>query len=330
VALLPGTAAPAGALSPVARVDLSFDAVGGKRPPNIVETRIAGEARLSFNSAPRDNSDEDADAASGKIVVEIDVLTPHPQTLRVVLKVTGGSYERKSSGDSQAQLLVSIVRAEDGDGDQLKGCPAASRGLVTVRRTASRASYVLQLAACDLRFGQVASAGPNSRVHVSFSPKCLRSTAGRKASCGDRTGKPKPKSPAAGTFRLVRAEVTNAAPNELKINAPAGTARWDHCCDGGGWKAVYRFKVPKTLVAGRTATVSVSLRFESVEPKQPLGLQISVLAPDFRKDLPIHFPERPSGSATYKVPISAGYATAGELTIVIGFEQGQVIYHYRR
>jgi hypothetical protein len=72
------------------------------------------------------------------------------------------------------------------------------------------------------------------------------------------------------------------------------------------------------------------MTIKDVKPVQPLALQISVLAPDFRKDLPVHYPDTPSASTTSKIPISAGYANASELVIVIGLDQGQIIYHYRR
>jgi hypothetical protein len=88
--------------------------------------------------------------------------------------------------------------------------------------------------------------------------------------------------------------------------------------------------VPKTLVAGQKAQVTIGLTIESVEPRQPLSLQISVLAFGVRKDLPVSYLEQPSRSATYSIPFSAGLATAKENTITIGIDQGQIIYHYRK
>ena len=96
------------------------------------------------------------------------------------------------------------------------------------------------------------------------------------------------------------------------------------------WKASYTFKVPKTLVPGQKAQVSIGLTIESVEPRQPLLLQISVLAPGLRKELPVQYLEQPSRSATYTFPIPAGEKSASELLIIIGLDQGQVIHHYRK
>ncbi len=49
-ALSPG----ATAATPAYRLDYSFSAVGGKRPPNIVETRIAAKGRLDFAESPEE------------------------------------------------------------------------------------------------------------------------------------------------------------------------------------------------------------------------------------------------------------------------------------
>lgn len=150
------------------------------------------------------------------------------------------------------------------------------------------------------------------------------------------TPKPPPPPPAAGTFTLQPGltEVKNFNPTQQKIDATGGTASLDTCaagtgCQGARIKASYVFKVPAKLVAGSKAEVTVGLTV-SIEPRQPLAYQISVIAPDFRKDLPVNFPDHPSDSATYEIPVAASLKTAEELTIVIGFDQASVTYHYRK
>lgn len=324
-ALLAGPAASGHAASPVMRVNFSFSAVGGPRPPHIVETRIVGKGRFAFDNSPDVGIVERADSASGTIVVEYDILTPHPQTLRVTLKVTHAKYSA-SSGHSQAYLFVQVLSARDGDGGLLKSCPPGSEGFVLVANSFQESSYYLQLPACKIRQGQSAGTGPNSRVHVTLTPTCLgRTPKARTPLCGGPA--------AAGTFTLRSnlTEVKNAAPTSLTINAAGGTAHWD-CCPGAGahWVSDYTFKVPGTLVAGKTAQATIGMKISNVKPEQPLAQQISLAAPDFGKVVPVHYPDIPSASATVTFPIPAGNATASELLIVVGIDQGQIIYHYRK
>jgi hypothetical protein len=189
-------------------------------------------------------------------------------------------------------------------------------------RNATNSRYHLDLRDCRIEHGQQATNGKNSPVQLTTSPKCRRAQAAGKPLCG--------KKPATTTFRLLRTEAKNADPAHLTINGTAGTARWD-CCPGSTmWKTSYTFKVPKTLVPGQKAEVSIGLTIESVEPRQSLALQISVLAPGLRKELPVQYLEQPSRSARYTFPIPAGEKSASELLIIIGLDQGQVIYHYRK
>ena len=115
-----------------------------------------------------------------------------------------------------------------------------------------------------------------------------RTTQAVAAKCRAPKAQPKPK-PAvpANTFTLAATRVTNLNERELKINAAGGTAHLDHCCDGGKWVVDYTWKVPPTLTADKSASISLSLKVLSVEPSQPLGVQMSALAPGFREeDLP--------------------------------------------
>jgi len=327
-ALLAGPAVSGQAASPVMRVDFSFSAVGGKRPPDIVETRVSGKGRLAFDSPTAGVNT--ADSASGTIVVEYDVLTPHPQTLRMTLKVTGARWNPNGHA---AKLDVEVLSARDGDGDPLT-CPPGSAGFVSLLDSSKQDGYYVSLPACKLRQGQTAAPGANSRVHVTLTPTCLRLPSARKPLCGGKGAGTKPKPPAAaGTFTLRSnlTEVKNAAPTSLTINAAGGTAHWN-CCPGGGaaWVADYTFKVPGSLVAGKTARAAIGMKVSNVKPEQPLALQISLAAPDFRKDVPVHYPDMPTAIAAVTFPIAAGYATSSELLIVVGLDQGQIIYHYRK
>jgi hypothetical protein len=205
------------------RVDFSFSAVGGKRPPNILETRIVGKGRLDFSKSPLERLETCTSSASGKIVVEFDIVTPHPRTVRLTLRVLSARFEGSSTNYDSAELFVEVTKSEDGDGGEVGSCPVGETGSVSVTKATKFEAYVLR---------------------------------------------------------------------------------------------------PRRSPSGIT--------FESVEPKQPLGFQITVIAPGFRKDPPVHFPEQPSLSATYKFPIAASLANSAELTILIGFENAQVIYHYRK
>jgi hypothetical protein len=135
--------------------------------------------------------------------------------------------------------------------------------------------------------------------------------------------------PAPGTFVLASHKITNYAPNEFKVN-PGGSATWDHCCDGGKWKIEYTWKVPTTLTAGKSSTIAMSLEVVTVEPRQPLLVQMSALHPDFRQDLATQYPDQPSASKSYQVPLSAGYAGSKQpIQVWISLGNAQIAYTYR-
>src|SRR5436305_7236652 len=69
------------------RVGFHVTAVSKTRPPNIVEIRVAGRGSLHFNTAPRADQRSPADGGTGVVVVDYDVLAPHPRTERVALTV---------------------------------------------------------------------------------------------------------------------------------------------------------------------------------------------------------------------------------------------------
>jgi hypothetical protein len=142
----------------------------------------------------------------------------------------------------------------------------------------------------------------------------------------------------AGSFVLAPqlTEVKNPNAPELKIEATAGTADWNHtgqyggAGNGGDWMVHYTFRVPGTLIAGKSASITLGLAASNVNPVQPNTFQISALAPDFAQALSITYPNPASLSKPYTVPISAGYKDAKEITITIGVVSAQVVYHYKR
>jgi hypothetical protein len=142
----------------------------------------------------------------------------------------------------------------------------------------------------------------------------------------------------AGTFVLAPGltEVKNPDAPSLTIQAAARTAEWNHTGQyggaghGGDWVARYTFHVPGTLVAGKTAQVTVGISVSNTNSQQPNGFAIGVLAPDFAQSLNMEYPNQASATKQYDVPISAGYTSVKELTITIGFVSAQVVYHYER
>jgi hypothetical protein len=150
---------------------------------------------------------------------------------------------------------------------------------------------------------------------------------------------PAPKTPAkttpstggAGAFaRVSSPKVTNPNAPELRIDTAAGTATWEHCCDGGKWKVVFKWTVPASLTPGKSASLSMTVDVQSVEPPQPLFVQMTARAPDFAQPLTVNYPSPPSATKTYTVPISAGYAGAKDLYVVIQVVSAEITYTYHR
>jgi hypothetical protein len=136
---------------------------------------------------------------------------------------------------------------------------------------------------------------------------------------------------APGTFSLVESatEVSNNQGSHLTIDPAAGTAYWNNCCDGARWKIQYRFEVPRTITPGRVARITTALRFISVEPDQPLGLDITARAPDFAKQLIVNYPSRVSDSVTYEYVPLESTRDMKDFFIIINFASSEVRYHYR-
>jgi len=167
----------------------------------------------------------------------------------------------------------------------------------------------------------------NLKLIVNVAP-CSTAPSKRTTQAASKCAK-KPATPA-GTFVLASTKVTNVNPKELKINAAGGTATLDHCCDGGAWKVVYGWKVPSTLTAGKSSSLSMSLKVLSIEPNQPIALQMTAIAPDFRQDLPVTYPNPASASKTYAMPLLASQAVSKEVVVYVGWENAEIKYTYRR
>ena len=148
---------------------------------------------------------------------------------------------------------------------------------------------------------------------------------------------PTPSTSGAATFTLTSpVKVFNPNAPELTIDTAGGKAVWDHTGQyggagkGGEWKVTYTFKVPKSLTTGQSASITLSLKAESVEPSQPLSVQMSARAPDFVKALSINYPSPADASQTFTFPISAGYKDFKDMVIVISVVSAEVTYTYHR
>jgi hypothetical protein len=173
--LLAGAATQA---SPVFKVTFKVQAVGGRRPPNIVSTHVGAVGTLLFDLAPYANSVFDATSATGKGFAELDILTPHPRTELIGFTVTGGKYEQEENNagvvtDETVGLQIKVTASS---------IPCAKVGATGHLNflnspTAKVNTYGLILPDCGLKFGQTSKTARNSRVHVSIHGACLRQIA---------------------------------------------------------------------------------------------------------------------------------------------------------
>jgi hypothetical protein len=141
---------------------------------------------------------------------------------------------------------------------------------------------------------------------------------------------------APGTFVLASTKVSNPNAPELTIDAAGGTALWDHTGQyggagkGGEWKVMYTWKVPQTLVAGKSSSISLSLTANSVQPVQPLLVQMGARAPDFVQALSINYPNPASASKTYTVPLAADQKDSKDVVIIVSVVSAEITYTYHR
>jgi hypothetical protein len=144
---------------------------------------------------------------------------------------------------------------------------------------------------------------------------------------------PKPPPPPAGTFTLEPGltEVKNPNSNELTIDAAGQKAVDDNTHSGGAqWLVDYSWKVPQTFTPGKTSQITIGADIKSVNPSQPLGVQITAFAPDFAKAVQAHWPDTPSNSMTFDVPIAEDQKDSNEITVTIGVISASIVYHYRK
>jgi len=144
----------------------------------------------------------------------------------------------------------------------------------------------------------------------------------------------------AATFYLDESLTTVSNPNapELTIDAAARHAVWDHtrrpdggpCCDGGKWTVTHDWLVPESLTTGEGSAVTLALVVSDVDPEQRLYMQMSMRAPDSNQALGVQYPDQQGARETFHFPISAGYASANELTITIQVVSAEITYHYKR
>ncbi len=163
-----------------------------------------------------------------------------------------------------------------------------------------------------------------------------RKTSAAQPRCTKSGTSQQPPKPAAGSFVLTSNKVTNPNAPELTIDAAGGKALWNHTGQyggagkGGEWKVDYTFKVPQTLVAGKTYTLTLALVVSNVVPVQPLLIEFGARAPDFVGRASANYPNPPSDSKTFTVPLSAGYGDFKEIVIIVGINSAEVTYVYRR
>lgn len=140
----------------------------------------------------------------------------------------------------------------------------------------------------------------------------------------------------AASFVLTSNKVTNPNAPELTIDAAGGKATWDHTGQyggagkGGEWKVDYTFKVPQTLIAGKSFSLTLGLAVSNAVPVQPLLIQMGARAPDFVGSVSANYPNPASASKTFSVPLSAGYKDFKEIVIIVGVVSAEVTYVYRR
>jgi hypothetical protein len=169
-------------------VSFRFTSVSGKRPPNIVEIRRAGTGKLYFDRVPStDGALVDASRYQGTIVYEADVLTPHPTTEELRFKIVGGSYSQKQ--DASGAIVVETVRLNiDAVSSTLAACRNAE-GSIALKQTPTQRLVAFSVPCDDapIQDGQTAGVGKNSRIQITITPMCVRTTqsASAKSLCGE-------------------------------------------------------------------------------------------------------------------------------------------------
>lgn len=124
-------------------------------------------------------------------------------------------------------------------------------------------------------------------------------------------------------------DVKNTHQGELTIDATGKSAHFESR-SGARVKVDYSWEVPQTITPGKSVSITLHVQILSVTPDQPILDQMNALAPDFAQALQARWPDTPSATKTYTVPISEGYKGSSELTITIGFVSSSVTYRYKK
>ena len=129
--------------------------------------------------------------------------------------------------------------------------------------------------------------------------------------------------------------VSNAQGGALTINASADNAVLNHtgkyggAGNGGDWKVAYSWKLPPRLILGKPVPITIAAVVSDVNPKQPLGASINVLAPNLAEQLAVNYPPNGPSSKTIQYTLAPDENVFKEITVTIGFESSYVTYHYR-
>ena len=224
-AVVAGAAAARSLSAPVYGVSFRATALGTAREPNIVRTKFATSGALSFDQSPLEGEpfSSAASAVTGQVVVQLDVLTPLPRTEQLTLAVTDGRSFQLSG--SSAGLLYLDVKVTASTTSSHLSCAVGETGLVAVGRNSKikRTVVEIRLPGCGIDLGQRATTAPNSRVHVSFFPHCLRTTqAVGQPLCGSPTPTTLTLTVNGKTDTATTAKPSNDDPNPLVV--PYGTS----------------------------------------------------------------------------------------------------------
>ena len=133
------------------------------------------------------------------------------------------------------------------------------------------------------------------------------------------------------SFELVPdVKVSNPWGPQLNIDAQAGTAVWDHCCDGGKWRVRVTWHVPQEMSVGQSYPIELGITIDSYQSGGPSGFQMNTLAPDLAEALNVQAPTPGRGTRTVTFLARDYLKDWKEFSITIGFLSGGVTYTYRR
>jgi hypothetical protein len=219
----------AAAQSPAYRVSFDVTGVSKSRPPNIVETRLAGRGVLSFDTSPPTTGDfVEANSASGKVVVEYDILSPHPRTEQVtfalsksVKPVYGVSQASNGTRRNEAVHMHLVVTAST------SACAfVGETATLTVVRDYlhNKVGYNLSVGRCGT-ITVKSGTTRNSRIHVRFSGACLRPHAAAlgKPICGAGSTTTTTTSTRTTTSTTTSTSSTSALPTRATIGTNGAT-----------------------------------------------------------------------------------------------------------